>query len=134
MQDTATFFSCTWTFQPHYPFTCSAEHIATASRGAAEDRIDHQAMHEQQAREAALGKAAARADDLPGALVDRLLAGENAIRIWREHPSHRLSTLAAMAGVYVSYLSKVESGRKPGSAAARHAIAGALRVPMEDLA
>jgi transcriptional regulator with XRE-family HTH domain len=39
-----------------------------------------------------------------------------------------------MAGVYVSYLSKVESGRKPGSAAARHAIAGALRVPMEDLA
>lgn len=101
---------------------------------AAEDRIDHQAINEQEAREAALGKAAARADYLPGALVDRLLAGENAIRIWREHRGHTLSALAAMAGVSVSYLSEIELGRKPGSAAARRAIAGALRVPMENLA
>ena len=101
---------------------------------AAEDRIDHQAINEQEAREAALGKTAARADYLPGALVDRLLAGENAIRIWREHRGHTLSALAAMAGVSVSYLSEIELGRKPGSAAARRAIAGALRVAMEDLA
>ncbi|MCA3149794.1 MAG: hypothetical protein ING77_01285 [Rhodocyclaceae bacterium] len=33
----------------------------------------------------------------------------------------------------MSYLSEIESGRKPGSAAAIRAVANALRVPMEDL-
>jgi predicted transcriptional regulator len=101
---------------------------------AAEDRIDHQVINEQEAREEALGKSMARADYLPGSLVDRLLAGESAIRIWREHRGLTLTALAAMAGVSVSYLSEIESGRKPGSAAARRAVAGALRVTMEDLA
>ena len=50
---------------------------------AAEDRIDYKAINEQEAREAALGNDAARADYLPGPLVDRLLAGLSAIRIWR---------------------------------------------------
>ena len=101
---------------------------------AAEDRIDHRAINEQAAREAALGKEVARADYLPGPLVDRLIAGESPIRIWREHRGLTLTALAAMAGVSVSYLSEIEGGRKPGSAAARRALAGALRVPMEDLA
>jgi DNA-binding transcriptional regulator YiaG len=101
---------------------------------AAEDRIDHQAINQQEAREAALGKEVARADYLPGPLVDRLIAGESPIRIWREHRGFTLTALAAKAGVSVSYLSEIESGRKPGSAAARRAVAGALRAPMEDLA
>ena len=67
------------------------------------------------------------------ALVDRLLAGESAIRIWREHRGLTLTALAEMASVSVSYLSEIESGRKPGSAAAIRAVANALRVPMEDL-
>ena len=100
---------------------------------AAEDRIDHQAIDEQEAREAALGKDAARADYLPGPLVDRLLAGESAIRIWREHRGLTLTALAGMASVSVSYLSEIESGRKPGSAATLRAVANALRVPMENL-
>jgi DNA-binding transcriptional regulator YiaG len=101
---------------------------------AAEDRIDHQAINQQEAREAALGKEVARADYLPGPLVDRLIAGESPIRIWREHRGLTLTALAEMASVSVSYLSEIEGGRKPGSAAARRALAGALRVPMEDLA
>ena len=101
---------------------------------AAEDRIDHQAINQQEAREAALGKEVARADYLPGLLVDRLIAGESPIRIWREHRGLTLTALAEMAGVSVSYLSEIESVRKPGSAAARRALAGALRVPMEVLA
>jgi hypothetical protein len=36
-----------------------------------------------QAREAQLGKEAARKDHLPIELVDRLLAGEIPVRIWR---------------------------------------------------
>lgn len=101
---------------------------------AAEERIDHQAINEQEVQEARLGKEAARADYLPGPLVDRLIAGESPIRIWREHRSLTLTALAEMAGLSVSYLSEIEGGRKPGSAAARRALAGALRVPMEDLA
>ena len=101
---------------------------------AAENRIDHQAINGQAAREAAVGKEVARADYLPGPLVDRLIAGESPIRIWREHRGLTLTALAEMASVSVSYLSEIEGGRKPGSAAARRALAGALRVPMEDLA
>lgn len=101
---------------------------------AAEDRIDHQAIDEQEAREAALGKDAARADYLPGPLVDRLLAGESAIRIWREHRGLTLTALAGMASVSVSYLSEIESGQKSGSAGALWAAASSLLVTMYDLA
>jgi DNA-binding transcriptional regulator YiaG len=122
------------------PLAQTAETVTLTRRdyealvAAAEDRIDHQVINEQEAREEALGKSMARADYLPGSLVDRLLAGESAIRIWREHRGLTLTALAAMAGVSVSYLSEIESGRKPGSAGARRAVAGSLRVPMEDLA
>ena len=122
------------------PLAQTAETVTLTRRdyealvAAAEDRIDHQAINQQEAREAALGKEVARADYLPGPLVDRLIAGESPIRIWREHRGLTLTALAEMASVSVSYLSEIEGGRKPGSAAARRALAGALRVPMEDLA
>lgn len=124
-------------------FTLLAETVETVTLSrrdyealvaAAEDRIDNQAIDEQERREASLGKQAARADYLPGPLVDRLLAGESRIRIWREHRGLTQTALAEIAGVSVSYLSEIECGRKPGSAAALRAVADALRVPMDNLA
>jgi hypothetical protein len=62
------------------PLAETAETVTLSRRdyeavvAAAEDRIDNQAIDEQERREALLGKAAARADYLPGPLVDRLLA------------------------------------------------------------
>lgn len=100
---------------------------------AAEDRIDAAAIDDQEQREAFLGTAEARADYLPSALVDRLLAGESPVRIWREHRGLTATALAQAAGVSVSYLSEIEAGRKPGSVAALRALGSTLRVPMEAL-
>ena len=100
---------------------------------AAEDAIDHAAIDAQERREAEQGVAAARADYLPGALVDRLLAGESPVRVWREHRGMTSRRVATEAGVSVSYLSEIETGRKPGSPTALRAVAQVLRVPMADL-
>jgi len=83
--------------------------------------------------EAQIGVAAARADYLPGALVDRLLDGESPVRIWREHRGLSARRLAEMSSVSAGYLCEIEAGRKPGSSTALHGIAQALRVPMETL-
>jgi DNA-binding XRE family transcriptional regulator len=100
---------------------------------ALEDAADNAAVDAQEAREAREGVAAARANYLPVELVDRLVEGESPVRVWREHRRMTQGALAAAAGIAVSYLSEIESGKKPGSAVALRALAGALRVPMEDL-
>jgi len=98
-----------------------------------EDAEDAAAVAVHRAREAALGIDAARADHLPVALVDRLLAGDSPIRVWRQHRGLNQSQLAATAGVSPAYLNEIEKGKKPGSLQAMHAIAKALGVSMEDV-
>jgi len=99
----------------------------------AEDAIDNAAIEAHERLEARIGIEAARADYLPGALVDRLLDGESPVRIWREHRGLTARKLAELSSVAGSYLSEIETGRKPGSASALHAIAQALHVPMDTL-
>ena len=101
---------------------------------ALENAIDRRAIKAQLQREKLLGVQAARADYLSGALVERLLAGESAIRIWREHRGMTVTALAEKVGISASYLSRIENGHKPGGTDIRRAIGKALRVPMEDLA
>ncbi|MGI9128253.1 MAG: helix-turn-helix domain-containing protein [Roseomonas sp.] len=98
---------------------------------ALENAIDGRAIKAQLQREKLLGVQAARADYLSGALVDRLLAGENAIRIWREHRGMTLTALAKKVGISRSYLSRIENGHKPGGADIRRALGKALRVPLK---
>ena len=66
-------------------------------------------------------------------MVRRLAAGENAVRVWREHRGLKACDLAAAAGIGKSYLSAIETGRKPGSIKALHGIAEALGVTIDDL-
>jgi DNA-binding XRE family transcriptional regulator len=100
---------------------------------AAENAQDVAAFNERRAREAQMGKDAARADDLPVELVERLLAGESPVRIWREHRGMTQRALAQAAGVSTAYLSEIESGAKPGSVAALRKIGRILAVRMEEL-
>lgn len=100
----------------------------------AEDGEDRAMVAAHEAREQALGKDAARADNLPIELVRRMLEGESPVRIWREHRGMKARELAAAAEVKPGYLSEIESGKKPGSFDAMARIAKALRVRMEDLA
>jgi len=83
-----------------------------------------------------LRAAAARgptADALPIELVERLLAGESPVRIWREQRGLSARALAAKAGVDPAYLSQIETGRKPGSVRALKKLAAALAVDLEDV-
>ncbi len=70
---------------------------------------------------------------VPVAVVDRLLAGDNPIRVWREHRGLSLSALAAAAGIGKGYLSQIESGQRQGPAPTLKRIAAALGIDLDDL-
>ena len=72
-------------------------------------------------------------ESVPIELVDRLLAGENPVRAWREYRGLTGVELAAAAGVAASYLSAMENRKKPGSINALKRLATALRVDVDDL-
>jgi transcriptional regulator with XRE-family HTH domain len=62
-----------------------------------------------------------------------LLDGESPVKVWREKRGRSKRELATAAGVSAGYLAEIETGRKPGSAAALARLAEALQVQMEDL-
>ena len=66
-------------------------------------------------------------------VADRLLAGENPIRAYRNHRGMKQGELAAAAGIHPVYLSQIETGKRTGSARTLAAIAGALGVGVDDL-
>jgi len=72
-------------------------------------------------------------DGLPAALYRRMRAGEHPVRVWRTHRKLGLNALAEKASVARSYLSEIESGKKPGSATALQRIAQALDVDMDEV-
>ncbi|HEV2674484.1 MAG TPA: helix-turn-helix transcriptional regulator [Aliidongia sp.] len=98
-----------------------------------EDAEDMAAVALHRAREELLGPEAARANALPVELVERMMAGESPIRVWRLHRGMNQGALAAAAEVSVTYLSEIEGGKKPGSIDAMAKLARALKVTIEDL-
>jgi DNA-binding XRE family transcriptional regulator len=99
-----------------------------------EEAEDLAAIAKIEAREATLGVEAAQADYLPIELVERLIVGEHPVRVWRTHRGLTREALAAAAGVAPSYLSKIETKKKPGSFDALAKLAAALRVSLDDIA
>jgi DNA-binding XRE family transcriptional regulator len=98
-----------------------------------EDLEDMATLDRLEARLAA-DPEAAPADYLPIELVKRLSAREHPIRVWRAHRGMTREALASAAGVAPSYLSEIETRRKPGSFNAIAKLAAALRVPLDDIA
>lgn len=72
-------------------------------------------------------------DYLPIALVERMINGESAVRIWRKHRGLSAVALARKAGLPASYLSEIERGHKPGSVKALRALARILDLDLDDL-
>jgi DNA-binding XRE family transcriptional regulator len=99
-----------------------------------EDAEDLAAVAAAEAREAALGVGKARAAHLPAERVKELLAGEHPIRVWRRHRGLTREALAAKARVSGSYVTEIETGRKPGSFAAIARLAAALDAPLDTIA
>jgi DNA-binding Xre family transcriptional regulator len=99
-----------------------------------EDAEDNAFLDDVEARERAIGKEKARADYLPAEFVRRLIDGEHPVRVWRAHRGLSREALAAAAGIAPSYLSEIETRRKPGSFGALAKIAAALCISLDDLA
>lgn len=73
-------------------------------------------------------------DALAVEMVERLLAGESPVRVWRERRAMTAKALAAAADVDPAYLSQIETGKKPGSIKTLRSLARALAVDLDDLA
>jgi transcriptional regulator with XRE-family HTH domain len=99
---------------------------------AVENAEDQATIALAQAREAQLGKEAARRDHLPIELVERLLAGESPVRVWREHRAVTAEDLARATSLRLEVLSDIEAGVTALSAEAAILIAAALDVPLEE--
>jgi DNA-binding XRE family transcriptional regulator len=97
-------------------------------RAAAEDLADLQRF------DGAKAALAAGEDELiPAQFVDRLLNGENALRVYRDLRGMTQIALAEKAGVNRVTVAEIETGRKQGSIATLRALADALGVSLDDL-
>jgi DNA-binding Xre family transcriptional regulator len=99
-------------------------------------RQDYERLLDE-AEDRAAAEAHARAageERVPAELVDRLIAGESPIRVWREHRKLTLDQLGAAAGLSKGYLSDLENGKRAGPVGTLQALARALGVGLDDLA
>jgi DNA-binding XRE family transcriptional regulator len=83
----------------------------------------------------ALERAIAAPDEeaVPQALVEKLLAGENPIKVWRTYRGLTQHGLAEKTGLSQSYLAMMETGEREGTVKALRQIAKALKVDIDDL-
>ena len=70
---------------------------------------------------------------VPIGVIDRLMARENPVRVWREHRGYSLRQLAERAGIGLGYLSQIENGGRKGTVETLKKIAAALDVDLDDL-
>jgi DNA-binding XRE family transcriptional regulator len=70
---------------------------------------------------------------VPIELVDRLLAGESPVKVWREYRGLSQRALAARADMDFTYLSQIETGARRGPVKTMKKIAEALSVDLDDL-
>jgi len=96
--------------------------------GALEDAEDRIAVRASRSR-----AKAGKDDGLPASVYRRIRAGEHPVRCWRTYRGIGLNELAERASVSSTYLSEIETGKKPGSAVALQRIARTLNVNMDEL-
>jgi DNA-binding XRE family transcriptional regulator len=70
---------------------------------------------------------------LPVAMADRILAGESALKVWRNHRGMTLAALGKAAGVGQSHLSQIENGSRRGTPSLWRRLAVALRASADDI-
>lgn len=70
---------------------------------------------------------------IPGEVIDAILEGENAIKVWREYRGMSQQAVADHAGISVPYLSQLETKKRKGSLAVLSAIARTLKISLENL-
>ena len=76
---------------------------------------------------------AAPGETIPADVVNRLLDGENKIKVWRMHRDLTQQALAEACGVSKPYVSQLEANTRLASQAVLRKLASALRVDLDDL-
>ena len=76
-----------------------------------------------------------RGDDevIPFEMVERRLAGESPVRLWRDHRALTQAELAKVSKVSRTMIAAIEAGHKTGGIATLKRLAAALRVDLENL-
>lgn len=70
---------------------------------------------------------------IPAEFVNRMLDGENKVKVWREFRGLTLRALAEQSEISAGYLSQIESGHRDGSFDTIKKIAAALRITVDEL-
>lgn len=70
---------------------------------------------------------------LPAEMVERMIAGESALRLWRKHRKMTQGELGAIVGHNDSWVAKMENGKAQGKPSDWRKLAEALRVELEDI-
>lgn len=70
---------------------------------------------------------------VPAEFVDRMLAGENLVTLWRQHRGLTIAQLAEKSGVHRTVISRLEHGHRGVRAETMRALADALGVKVDDL-
>jgi DNA-binding XRE family transcriptional regulator len=84
-------------------------------------------------REFRLAQAKGEEELLPAEFANRLIDGENPIRVWREYRKMTQGQLAEKAKLSVPYLSQLEHGERVGGASVLKRIAEVLRISLDDI-
>jgi DNA-binding XRE family transcriptional regulator len=95
---------------------------------AAEDAADLAEVSKFQRR-----LAAGEEELVPADVVERLLSGENRIRVWREHRGMSATALAEKANIAQPFLSQLETGKREGTVETLRKIAASLSLTIDDL-
>ncbi len=101
--------------------------------GRVEDAADQASVAAVRADRARLGDAEFMRRCYTDEEAGRMIDGAPAVAIWRARLGLTQKVLAQRAGISASYLAEIETGRKPGSAAALAALARVFGLPMEML-
>lgn len=70
---------------------------------------------------------------VPSDVAEKLLNGENPVRVWRKHRGLSVSALAAACGLTASAVSQIENNKRSPSIEKLKAIAAALNVEVDDV-
>lgn len=77
--------------------------------------------------------AAGEEELIPAEFVNRMIDGENIIKVWRDYRGMSAKALADSAGISAAYLSQIEKGVREGSLEAIKKIAEVLKVRIDEL-
>jgi DNA-binding Xre family transcriptional regulator len=118
------------------PFTTpNGEEMIVLSRSDYETLLEKAELAEDLAAIASYRKKLATGEEeaIPNEFAERLMDGENPIRVYRELRGLTSKDLAGRTGISSAFLSEIETGKKDGGVATLKRLAIELKVTLDDL-